>query len=293
VVWALDLICLIPMMHMEKSESVHSGSSGFTQQAGSGDKTEEGTLPRARKTVTELRGELLQKRRTTHIEELALNAMDKIGGDKEAFTAEDVMAAIHVFDGMKKDVKQVKQIFVIMVICFIVFSATMFGLMWATIELAKDFRPTSEGMLKTPDGQLVGTSSVVHNMPLNRIHTLSNEDLEALSTVSFSDGVEWSSYQIAGVTRDSNGTVIVNTRMGESIHIRQNGDAHFDGSGSPEGRRLISNYDVNFNLLKTSIDLQPSVNAGGVAFEDTHDAVEGTVTITRAADEADISRTDR
>jgi len=237
---------------MQQSETMQSGKSVFTQQSGSADKIEEGTLPRARKTVTELRGELLQKRRTTHIEELALNAMDKIGGNKEAFTAEDVMAAIHEFDGMKKDVKQVKQIFIIMVIFFIVFSATMFGLMWATIELAKDFRPTQEGILQTPDGKLVGTSNVVHSMPLNRIHTLSNQDLEALSTVSFSDGSEWSSYQIAGVTKDSDGTVIVSTREGQSIHIKQNGDAHFHDSGSSGGGRLISHYDVNFNLLRTN-----------------------------------------
>ena len=56
---------------------------------------------------------------------------------------------------MRTDMRTMKHFFMGLVVCFLVFSGTMFGLMWVSIELTKDFHPEDNGILKTPDGQAI------------------------------------------------------------------------------------------------------------------------------------------
>jgi len=190
-------------------------------------------------------------RTLSSVEELAFNCMEKIGGNEETFTADDVLAVVKEFENMRTDLRTMKHFFIGLVVCFILFSGTMFGLMWVSIEMTKDFHPEQNGMLKTPDGEAIGTSVVTHTLPLSALATMTRYQLRALETIDLTNGNQWSNHKVASVSKTST-AVIVQTQQGGTITANQDGGLFLGDSVSSGGGRRLNADDGSCSVTGTT-----------------------------------------
>lgn len=79
----------------------------------------------------------------------------------------------------------------------------LFVAMWAN-QMTKDMRPNQHGVLTANNGKVAGVAQVLQRGELEKIHTMTDQDLAEIQFVSFDLKSEQHTFKVAGVVKSQN-----------------------------------------------------------------------------------------